>query len=47
MIHSGAVSEVSIERVVNCFQFINFVNDSQWTSAMPSYRAGCELLSVH
>ena len=47
MIHSWFGAGAGDGEVVNCFQFINFVNDSQWMQGGVAEKVGCELLSVH
>ena len=47
MIHSHDSKEELQLSVVNCFQFINFVNDSQSIANSSIDNTGCELLSVH
>ena len=47
MIHSVYKNEVIDDIVVNCFQFINFVNDSQFDNTYMWDEPSCELLSVH
>ena len=47
MIHSFVSKKKHLSPVVNCFQFINFVNDSQSNIMYDGIDASCELLSVH
>ena len=45
-IHSSILQLQPIGPVVNCFQFFNFIEDSQFSDFYNDYAIGCELLSV-
>ena len=47
MIHSVTPTNPQTVAVVNCFQFINFIDDSQYTNKVGDIVTSCELLSVH
>ena len=45
-IHSKEENNKSVVNVVNCFQFFNFIEDSQFQFSIRMVQGGCELLSV-
>ena len=47
MIHRRQAIVDAIQLVVNCFQFINFNDDSQVVALPGDSFDSCELLSVH